>query len=333
MQRADRGVGPRLGRPDRPAVAGRRGARAARGPAGVRPGLLPVPRQHARQGRRSTRTTTRPFVFTNDFAALRPDTSDAVVEAGLFRAEGDAGHLPGRLLLAAPRPDPRRDGDRRRSATSSTSGRTQTTELGAAVPVGPGVREPRRGDGRLEPAPARPDLGRRRAARRGRPRARASRSRQLEATGRPLLLDYAQQERGGPRVVARLPGWLVVVPFWAAWPFETLLIPTTPRRAPGGPRRRGARRARGRAPGPRPVATTRCSTGRSRTRWAGTRRRSARPVRPRRWQVHAHFYPPLLRASVRKFMVGYELLAEPQRDLTPEEAAERLRAAVPANRG
>ena len=34
------------------------------------------------------------------------------------------------------------------------------------------------------------------------------------------------------------------------------------------------------------------------------------------WQVHAHFYPPLLRASVRKFMVGYELLAEPQRDLT-----------------
>ena len=46
------------------------------------------------------------------------------------------------------------------------------------------------------------------------------------------------------------------------------------------------------------------------------------------WQVHAHFYPPLLRANVRKFMVGYELLAETQRDLTPEEAAERLRAVV-----
>jgi UDPglucose--hexose-1-phosphate uridylyltransferase len=45
------------------------------------------------------------------------------------------------------------------------------------------------------------------------------------------------------------------------------------------------------------------------------------------WQVHAHFYPPLLRsATVRKFMVGYEMLAEPQRDLTPEQAAERLRA-------
>ncbi|MFN5243024.1 MAG: galactose-1-phosphate uridylyltransferase, partial [Novosphingobium sp.] len=47
-----------------------------------------------------------------------------------------------------------------------------------------------------------------------------------------------------------------------------------------------------------------------------------------RWQLHAHFYPPLLRsASVRKFMVGYELLAEAQRDLTPEQAAERLRTA------
>ena len=45
------------------------------------------------------------------------------------------------------------------------------------------------------------------------------------------------------------------------------------------------------------------------------------------WQMHAHFYPPLLRsASVRKFMVGYEMLAEPQRDLTPERAAEMLRS-------
>ena len=45
------------------------------------------------------------------------------------------------------------------------------------------------------------------------------------------------------------------------------------------------------------------------------------------WQLHAHVYPPLLRsATVKKFMVGYELLAEPQRDLTPEQAAARLRA-------
>jgi UDPglucose--hexose-1-phosphate uridylyltransferase len=46
----------------------------------------------------------------------------------------------------------------------------------------------------------------------------------------------------------------------------------------------------------------------------------------RHWQLHAHYYPPLLRsATVKKFMVGYEMLAEPQRDLTPEQAAARLR--------
>ena len=50
------------------------------------------------------------------------------------------------------------------------------------------------------------------------------------------------------------------------------------------------------------------------------------------WQTHAHFYPPLLRANIRKFMVGYELLAETQRDLTPEEAAERLRAVIVPSR-
>ena len=45
------------------------------------------------------------------------------------------------------------------------------------------------------------------------------------------------------------------------------------------------------------------------------------------WDWHMHFYPPLLRsATVKKFMVGYEMLAEPQRDLTPEESAARLRA-------
>jgi UDPglucose--hexose-1-phosphate uridylyltransferase len=47
----------------------------------------------------------------------------------------------------------------------------------------------------------------------------------------------------------------------------------------------------------------------------------------REWHLHAHFYPPLLRsATVRKFMVGYEMLAGPQRDITPESAAARLRS-------
>jgi UDPglucose--hexose-1-phosphate uridylyltransferase len=45
------------------------------------------------------------------------------------------------------------------------------------------------------------------------------------------------------------------------------------------------------------------------------------------WHFHAHFYPPLLRsATVRKFMVGFEMLGTPQRDITPELAAEKLRS-------
>ena len=50
------------------------------------------------------------------------------------------------------------------------------------------------------------------------------------------------------------------------------------------------------------------------------------------WQLHAHYYPPLLRsATIKKFMVGYEMLAEPQRDLTPEQAAQRLRDVSPVH--
>ena len=128
-------------------------------------------------------------------------------------------------------------------------------------------------------------------------------------TGVGMLLDYVGQEVGGPRVVVEDDEWLVVVPFWAAWPFETLVVPKRPAaRLPDLDR--PARDAL--APRPaRPAAALRraCSDGRSRTRWAGTRRRSAARIAAG-WQLHAHFYPPLLRASVRKFMVGYELLAE-----------------------
>ena len=49
-----------------------------------------------------------------------------------------------------------------------------------------------------------------------------------DRTGQRLLLAYARQEHGGPRVVVENEDWLVVVPFWAAWPFETLVLPRRP---------------------------------------------------------------------------------------------------------
>lgn len=146
-----------------------------------------------------------------------------------------------------------------------------------------------------------------------------------EANGRPMLLELAEREAGGPRVVVESDDWLAIVPYWAAWPFETLLLP----------RFRVARMTELDVLRRQSLArvlkdlTTRYdnlfatafpySMG-----WHGA---PFWPARVDHWQLHAHFYPPLLRsASVRKFMVGYELLAEPQRDLTAEQAADRLRA-------
>ncbi|MCK5430713.1 MAG: UDP-glucose--hexose-1-phosphate uridylyltransferase [Anaerolineales bacterium] len=142
---------------------------------------------------------------------------------------------------------------------------------------------------------------------------------------RPLLLDYTQLESQQlERVVIENEHWLAVVPYWAIWPFETLLLP-----------RRHILRL------PDLEQTERESLSdilkRLLTRydnlfetsfpysmgWHGAP--TDQDEYPH-WQLHAHFYPPLLRsATVKKFMVGYEMLAEAQRDLTPEQAAARLR--------
>jgi UDPglucose--hexose-1-phosphate uridylyltransferase len=144
-----------------------------------------------------------------------------------------------------------------------------------------------------------------------------------------LLLDYAAQEMAdGARTVLRTAHWLAVVPWWANWPFETLLLPTAAVARIEGlsadqrtdlalalKALTGAYDALFETPFPYSMG------------WHGAPHASERTVH---WQLHAHFYPPLLRsATVRKFMAGYELLADPQRDLTPEQAAERLRAVLP----
>jgi UDPglucose--hexose-1-phosphate uridylyltransferase len=145
-------------------------------------------------------------------------------------------------------------------------------------------------------------------------------------TGRALLADVAEREADSDRVVVKSDRWLAIVPFWAIWPFETLLLPRFP-----------VARLEQLTPDDRDALaevlselTIRydnlfgCSFPYS-MGWHGA------PYQPGdhgHWLLHAHFYPPLLRsATIRKFMVGYEMLAEAQRDLTPEQTAERLRAA------
>ncbi|HFF9478575.1 TPA: galactose-1-phosphate uridylyltransferase [Serratia marcescens] len=142
----------------------------------------------------------------------------------------------------------------------------------------------------------------------------------------PLLLDYAQRElAAGERIVVNTEHWLAVVPYWAAWPFETLLLPKT---AVQRITDLSAAQSQNLALALKKLTSRydnlfQCSFPYS-MGWHGAPFNGADN---RHWQLHAHFYPPLLRsASVRKFMVGYEMLAETQRDLTAEQAAERLRA-------
>jgi UDPglucose--hexose-1-phosphate uridylyltransferase len=149
----------------------------------------------------------------------------------------------------------------------------------------------------------------------------------LENKGTALLGDVAEAELAvGVRVVEVNAHWLVVVPHWADWPFETLLIARDPvaRLEDLSPAARSAlvqilpcllRRYDGLFEVDFPY-----SMG-----WHGAPH--ALGADTAHWRLHAHFLPPLLRsAMVRKHMVGFELLAETQRDITPESAAERLRA-------
>ncbi len=144
--------------------------------------------------------------------------------------------------------------------------------------------------------------------------------------GSPLLLDYVQRELAdGSRTVVETEFWLAVVPYWAAWPFETLLLPKFAVKQL--PELTEAQRT-DLALAMKKLTSRydnlfQCSFPYS-MGWHGAPFNGEENPH---WQLHAHFYPPLLRsASVRKFMVGYEMLAETQRDLTAEQAAERLRA-------
>lgn len=144
--------------------------------------------------------------------------------------------------------------------------------------------------------------------------------------GSPMLVDYVNRERAdGSRTVVETDHWLAVVPYWAAWPFETLLLPKLHVRQMTA---LSAEQCSDLAIALKKLTSRydnlfNCSFPYS-MGWHGAPFNGQDNAH---WQLHAHFYPPLLRsASVRKFMVGYEMLAETQRDLTPEQAAERLRA-------
>lgn len=273
------------------------------------------------------------FVFTNDFPALLPDDGggerpEPDTAAGstntLFRSAHTAGTC--RVICFSPRhdltfaelpePDVRRVVDLWCEQTAELGERYRWVQVFENKGELMGASNPHP-HGQVWALDALPTLAQRELD---------SQDRYLSRHGSPLLLDYARAELArGERVVDSNDHWLVVVPYWATWPFEVLLLPharqvTTLPELDDGERdaladlcKRTFTRLDNLFETPFPY-----SFG-----WHG----APSGTSSESWQLHAHVYPPLLRsATVRKFMVGFELLAEPQRDLTPEQAAERIRA-------
>jgi UDPglucose--hexose-1-phosphate uridylyltransferase len=312
---------------------------------------------------------TSTFVFTNDFSALLPDTPEAPAPTHpLLRSESEQGTC--RVVCFSPRHDltlPEMEVEAIRGVVDVWA--AQTEELGQRYRwvqvfenkgqvMGCSNPHPHGqiwGGSRLPNEPAKED--------------RQQRAYLAEHVV-PLLVEYANLEADRQvRVVVENEHWLAVVPYWAIWPFETLLLPRQHvLRLPdlgdaerdglaqilkrlltrydnlfevsfpysmgwhGAPMGGSTGSPRGGSTGSPCRGSTgspcRGSTGSPRGGSTGS------PHGPgesgdscEHWQLHAHFYPPLLRsATVKKFMVGYEMLAEAQRDLTAEQAAERLRA-------
>lgn len=154
----------------------------------------------------------------------------------------------------------------------------------------------------------------------------SAQSEYYEKYSNTLLGDYASRElEHKERLVVDNDDWLVVVPYWAAWPFETLLLPKFEIQRMS---ELTASQARTLADILKKLTIKydnlfACSFPYS-MGWHGAPYDNTDHPE---WRLHASFFPPLLRsATVKKFMVGYEMMAEAQRDLTPEQAAERLRS-------
>lgn len=266
------------------------------------------------------------FVFTNDFAALKPDaTPERLDGAGLFRAESERGIC--RVICFSPRHDlTLAHMDARQIEPVVQLWREQYAELGAVdfvnyvqifenkgAMMGCSNPHPHGQIWATESIPFEADR---------------ENARQLEyyaSHGHTLLQDYIASEiKQDERIVCKNDEWVAVVPFWAKWPFETMIVPV------------------------RPIASMNEMTvddnkaladvlSRVTARYdnlfnvsfpytMGFHQAPTDGQKHSHWHMHAHFYPPLLRsATVQKFMVGFEMLAMPQRDITAEMAAQRLR--------
>jgi UDPglucose--hexose-1-phosphate uridylyltransferase len=266
------------------------------------------------------------FVFENDFAAMHPDTpAGEWAEGGLLVAETEPGVC--RVVCFSPRHD-------------LTMAKMSAAELGNVVDTWIAQYEElgklpfinyvsifeNRGEmmGCSNPHPH-CQIWSNRTLPNEAAKEQASQLAYAKEKGSCLLCDYLALElESGSRTVCENESFAVLVPFWAIWPFETMVV--AKRHWTGMDQlddagRNGLADILGRI--------TRRYDNLFATPFPyslGFHQRPTDGAPHPEWHLHAHFLPPLLRsATIRKFMVGYELLGTPQRDITPEAAAARLR--------
>ncbi|MFN2204208.1 MAG: UDP-glucose--hexose-1-phosphate uridylyltransferase [Caldilineaceae bacterium] len=266
------------------------------------------------------------YVFENDFAALLPNGPTAEIgEGDLLRAEAETGTC--RVICFSPRHDltlPQFEVSQIRQVVDVWA--EQVEELGARPDINYVQLFENKGAvmGASNPHPH-GQLWANRTVPQEPAREDVQQQAYFAKHGTQLLADYLATElTRGERIVVENDEWAFVVPYWAVWPFETLLLP-----------KRAVSSLPALDDGQRDALAE--IMKRLLTRYDNLFETSfpysmgwhGQPTDGQThdyWIVHAHYYPPLLRsATVKKFMVGYEMLANPQRDITAEQAATRLR--------
>ena len=271
---------------------------------------------------------TSTFVFANDFAALKPEVPGGrldIADAGLLVAEAEPGIC--RVICFSPRHDltlatmsvPDIEtvvhtwvGQYRELGGLNEINHVQIFENRGAM-MGASNPHPHCQIWATASIPEQPS------------RELASQTAYRKTHGRCLLCDYIRiEEEQNARIVCENEGFVALVPFWAIWPFEILI---------GSRRHFGAmHELTNQEIGSlseilqRVTSTYDLIFGVPFPYSMGFHQAPTDGEEHSEWHFHAHFYPPLLRsATIRKFMVGFEMLGTPQRDITPESAAERLR--------
>ena len=267
------------------------------------------------------------FVFENDFAALKKDTPAAMIDVqdkGLVVAEGESGIC--RVMCFSPRHDLTLSSMQQSGIEQVVRTWTsQFAELGAMTGISHVQIFENRGEmmGASNPHPhcqiwATSSIPQAPA------RELSAQQNYLQKRGSCLLCDYLKlEEREKSRVVVSNESFVVLVPFWAVWPFEVLLCS---RRHLGSMLEFTVNEVAALSELLKQVTSTYDKVFDVPFPYSMGFHQSPTDGAPHpEWHFHAHYYPPLLRsATIRKFMVGFEMLGTPQRDITPEIAAERL---------